>query len=79
MAAFSSQNVGRAYPDYVRGLNAYRTMTLPLGVTSAEAYFVLPVSALRKVTPERLMRALGPSLPPAALGGAGILSRLRRR
>ncbi|HEV8266788.1 MAG TPA: PIG-L deacetylase family protein [Thermoanaerobaculia bacterium] len=80
MAAFSSQNVGRAYPDYVRGLNAYRTMTLPLGATSAEAYFVLSIQALREVAPERLRRVLGPSLPPAALGGAGgILSRLRRR
>ncbi len=86
MAAFPSQTGGRDYPAFVRGLNAYRRMTLPREVEAAEGYFVLPGGALREVSDSTLLGWLGPVPRPAALpshtradAGGGILARLLAR
>ena len=47
MEAFASQIGGRDYPAFVRGLNAYRRLTLPKEVAAAEGYFVATVKELR--------------------------------
>jgi LmbE family N-acetylglucosaminyl deacetylase len=60
VAAFVSQLGGHDYPSYVRGLNAYRTMTLPRHVAFAEAFYVIDASRLRSCTPGSLSRAIGP-------------------
>ena len=62
VGAFASQLSARAYDSFARGLGAYRCMTLPVTATSAEALFVLPVSALPGLDPSRLLSALGPTL-----------------
>ena len=41
---------------------AYRRMTLPRSVTAAEAFFVVPGTALRGEE-ESLLRSIGPALP----------------
>jgi LmbE family N-acetylglucosaminyl deacetylase len=78
MAAFGSQISGKPYPLLVRGLNAYRTMTLPSGSTAAEAYFVAPGATIGNLAPARLLAILGPSLPPGALETAERGGRLAR-
>lgn len=67
MEAFASQNLGRPYPDLVRGLMSYRRMTLGPEVAAAEAYFVVPGEALRMTPDERLRAVLGPSIPPGEM------------
>ncbi|MEO6325855.1 MAG: PIG-L deacetylase family protein [Thermoanaerobaculia bacterium] len=70
MAAFASQLGGHDYPAFMRGLMAYRRMTLPPSVTAAEGFFVVPFSALRELKAASLVSAFGPSrLPdPSAAG-----------
>ena len=64
MDAFVSQNATRDYAGFIRGLNAYRRMTLPPSVEAAEGFYVLPGAALRRLDTTALARAMGPS-PPA--------------
>lgn len=71
MAAFASQNAVRDYPAFVRGLNAYRRMTLGPEVKAAEAYFVLEATELRKLSTAELCARIGPSA-----GGNGRRRRL---
>lgn len=47
IAAHASQTELRDYTAFVRGLNAYRAMTLPPSVKYAEAYFVIGLPELR--------------------------------
>ncbi len=81
VASFPSQLAGHDYVAYIRGLRAYRRMTLPRQVAAAEAYFVLEAGKLRDVDPARLAAAVGPSLPPSELfapaGSAGFPGFLR--
>jgi LmbE family N-acetylglucosaminyl deacetylase len=63
IAAFASQAAARDYAGFVRGLNAYRRMTLSADVLSVEAYSVCSGFRLRS-DPEAVVRAL---LPVAAL------------
>ncbi len=63
VAAFVSQNGGHDYPAFVRGLNAYRRMTLPRQVEAAEAYYVLPGSLLAASRLDTIAAAMGPSRP----------------
>lgn len=67
MEAYGSQNAGKPYPELVRGLNAYRRMTLGPDAKAAEAYFVLPGELLGALPSGRLAAVLGPSLPPGRL------------
>jgi LmbE family N-acetylglucosaminyl deacetylase len=62
MGAFVSQAAARDYAGFVRGLNAYRRMTLSADVLSVEAYSVCAGFRLRS-DPEGVVRAL---LPVAA-------------
>jgi LmbE family N-acetylglucosaminyl deacetylase len=64
----ASQLAVRDYVAYARGLNAFRTMTLPAGIRFAEAYFVVelpslrttPFSALQRV---RVVESVSETLP----------------
>lgn len=49
IAEHASQTALRDYTAYARGLNAYRTMTLPAGATAAEAYHVVELPSLRSM------------------------------
>jgi len=62
MAAFASQAAVRDYAGFVRGLHAYRRMTLSADVVSVEAYSVAAGSRLRS-DPKGVVQAL---LPVAA-------------
>ena len=62
MAAFASQAAVRDYAGFVRGLHAYRRMTLSADVASVEAYSVAAGSRLRS-DPKGVVQAL---LPVAA-------------
>lgn len=77
MAAFVSQNQARDYPGFVTGLNAYRRMTLPAEVTSAEAYWVTDGAALGRWRREALRAAIGPTDADPA-GRPGPLTDLWR-
>ncbi|MGZ4778772.1 MAG: PIG-L family deacetylase [Thermoanaerobaculia bacterium] len=59
IAAHKSQLAVRNYSDYTRGLNAFRTMTLPPTCRFAEAYFVLDLPALRTTSFTSLQRTVG--------------------
>lgn len=77
MAAFVSQNQARDYPGFVIGLNAYRRMTLPAEVTSAEAYWVCDGAALGAWPRAALRAAIGPTdVDPG--GPSGLLTDLWR-
>lgn len=69
--AFGSQAALRDYAGFMRGLNAFRRMTLPPGVAAAEAYAVFP--GARLAAPEGVLRDLQPVAPRAPLG---LLERL---
>jgi LmbE family N-acetylglucosaminyl deacetylase len=56
IAEHTSQLAFRDYIAYARGLNAYRTMTLPAGVQFAEAYFVVELPSLRTTPFSELQR-----------------------
>jgi LmbE family N-acetylglucosaminyl deacetylase len=62
IAAFASQAEERDYAGFVRGLNAYRRMTLSADVLSAEAYSVSAGFRLRN-DPRGVVRALLPEAP----------------
>ncbi|MEK6374172.1 MAG: PIG-L family deacetylase [Acidobacteriota bacterium] len=64
IAMHASQLAVRDYVAYARGLNAYRAMSLPPGVTFAEAYYVVPLPELR-TTPFSALRA-AMAAPPNA-------------
>lgn len=49
----------RDYAAFARGLNTYRAMTLPPGVTFAEAYYVVDLASLRTTSFSELQRMTG--------------------
>ena len=59
IAVHKSQSALRNYAEYARGLNAFRTMTLPPSCKYAEAYFVLPLADLRTKSLSELQRMVG--------------------
>lgn len=61
IAEHASQLAGRDYAGYARGLNTFRSMTLPAGAKYAEAYLVVDLPSLR-TTP---FSALGAGRAPA--------------
>jgi LmbE family N-acetylglucosaminyl deacetylase len=63
IAEHASQTAIRDYVSYVRGLNAYRSMTLA-GTTAVEAYYVVPLPSLRTTPFSELRRLVGE--PPRA-------------
>ena len=63
MEAFASQLAGHDYAAFVRGLNAYRRMTLPRGVAAAEGYHVVPGPEHAGTALEDLAGAIGPARP----------------
>jgi LmbE family N-acetylglucosaminyl deacetylase len=69
MAAFTSQLEGHDYAEFIRGMRAYRRMTLPREVEAAEGFFVLGLPELRRADPARLAAVIGPSIPPGRLNG----------
>jgi LmbE family N-acetylglucosaminyl deacetylase len=69
MASFPSQTGGRDYPRFMRGLNAYRALTLGPHIVAAEAFYVISGPALAAhdaVQREAFRRALGPAPTPHA-------------
>ena len=81
MAAFPSQTAGLDYPRFVRGLNAYRAMTLGPGVAAAEGYFVVggaTLAAHDAAARGALRRAIGPSEAAPREAKGGLLGRLAR-
>jgi LmbE family N-acetylglucosaminyl deacetylase/glycosyltransferase involved in cell wall biosynthesis len=63
IAEHTSQTGVRDYTAYARGLNAYRTMTLPAPVKYAEAYHVVGLPALRETSFASFRNTI--SAPPA--------------
>jgi LmbE family N-acetylglucosaminyl deacetylase/glycosyltransferase involved in cell wall biosynthesis len=59
IAEHTSQTALRDYAAYTRGLNAYRTMTLPPGATAAEAYHVMELPSLRSMPFSEVRRRVG--------------------
>ncbi len=59
IAAHKSQLAVRNYSDYTRGLNAFRTMTLPPACRFAEAYYVLDLPQLRTTSFSTLQQTVG--------------------
>jgi len=60
IAMHASQAAFRDYTSYARGLNAWRTMTLPPEVKFAEAYWATPLPSLRTMPFSALREAMGP-------------------
>lgn len=67
LACHASQLTGHDYAAFMRGLGQYRRMSLPAPVAAAEGFFAVPLADLPSIPPERLARAIGPSIPPGAL------------
>jgi LmbE family N-acetylglucosaminyl deacetylase len=61
IAMHVSQAAMRDYTSYARGLNAWRTMTLPPEVKFAEAYWTTPLPSLRTTPFSALREAMGPT------------------
>jgi LmbE family N-acetylglucosaminyl deacetylase len=59
LAEHQSQLGVRDYVGYARGLNAYRTMTLPGGTTYAEGYYVVELPLLRTTAFSALRTLVG--------------------
>ena len=59
IAEHTSQTAQRDYAAYARGLNAYRTMTLPAGARFAEAYYVVELPLLRTAPFSELRKRAG--------------------
>jgi LmbE family N-acetylglucosaminyl deacetylase/glycosyltransferase involved in cell wall biosynthesis len=55
-----SQSAIRDYTSYARGLNTWRTMTLPPEVKFAEAYWTIALPSLRTTPFSALREAMGP-------------------
>lgn len=60
IAMHASQTTIRDYTSYARGLNAWRTMTLPPQVKFAEAYWTIELPSLRTTPFSALREAMGP-------------------
>ena len=60
IATHESQSAVRDYTSYARGLNAWRTMTLPAEVKFAEAYWTTTLPSLRTTPFSALREAMGP-------------------
>jgi LmbE family N-acetylglucosaminyl deacetylase len=60
IAMHVSQAAMRDYTSYARGLNSWRTMTLPPHVKFAEAYWTAPLPSLRTTPFSALREAMGP-------------------
>ena len=56
----ASQSAIRDYTSYARGLNSWRTMTLPAHVKFAEGYWTTPLPSLRTMPFSALRQAMGP-------------------
>jgi LmbE family N-acetylglucosaminyl deacetylase len=63
IAEHHSQMAVRDYVGYTRGLNAYRTMTLPIEVKFAEAYYVVDLPSLRTTPFSELRGKIGAPKP----------------
>ncbi|MBV9187262.1 MAG: PIG-L family deacetylase [Acidobacteria bacterium] len=61
IATHESQSAVRDYTSYARGLNAWRTMTLPPNVKFAEAYWTTSLPSLRTTPFSALREAMGPA------------------
>ncbi|MGZ8851178.1 MAG: PIG-L family deacetylase, partial [Thermoanaerobaculia bacterium] len=59
IATHKSQLAVRNYAEYTRGLNAFRTMTLPPSCRFAEAYYVVELRSLRTTSFSELQRMVG--------------------
>src|SRR5439155_18719426 len=59
IAAHASQIELRDYPSLARGLNAYRSMTMPPETRFAEGYFVLDLPQLRTMPASELQGQVG--------------------
>jgi LmbE family N-acetylglucosaminyl deacetylase len=59
IAVHKSQTAVRNYAEYARGLNVFRTMTLPPSCKFAEAYYVMPLQELRTKSLSELQRIVG--------------------
>lgn len=59
IAEHASQTALRDYAAYARGLNAYRTMTLPAGTKYAEGYFVADIAQFRTTTFSEWRKRIG--------------------
>src|SRR5436190_2796592 len=64
IAMHETQLAFRDYVSYARGLNTYRTMSLPAEVKFAEAYYVVPLHELRTTPFSALRTAM--AAPPRA-------------
>ncbi len=71
MLAFATQAAERDYAGFMKGLNAFRRLTLPPGVAAAEAFAVFPGALL--ADPAAALRAL---LPVAIRPHLGLRERL---
>ncbi|HEV7425354.1 MAG TPA: PIG-L family deacetylase [Thermoanaerobaculia bacterium] len=60
IALHVSQSAMRDYTSYARGLNSWRTMTLPPAAKFAEAYWTTPLPSLRTTPFSALREAMGP-------------------
>ena len=60
IAAHASQTSIRDYTSYARGLNTWRTMTLPPEVKFAEAYWTMQLPTLRTMPFSALRQEMGP-------------------
>lgn len=67
VAAHASQRELRDYPALARGLNAYRSMTMPAETRFAEGYFVLGLPQLRTMPISELRRRAGDARMPAEI------------
>ncbi|MEA2344118.1 MAG: hypothetical protein QOF63_2287 [Thermoanaerobaculia bacterium] len=61
IATHESQSAVRDYTSYARGLNSWRTMTLPPHVKFAEAYWTIALPLLRTTPFSALREAMGPT------------------
>jgi LmbE family N-acetylglucosaminyl deacetylase/glycosyltransferase involved in cell wall biosynthesis len=81
LAAYASQQSVRDYAGALRGLNAYRRLTLP-GSGPAEAFCVLPWSEASSRSFEEFRRAIGPAIVRDGSGGTApvaVVVRTRNR
>ncbi|MEA2341880.1 MAG: hypothetical protein QOF63_49 [Thermoanaerobaculia bacterium] len=60
IATHETQSAVRDYTSYARGLNSWRTMTLPPHVKFAEAYWTTSLPSLRTTPFSALREAMGP-------------------
>jgi LmbE family N-acetylglucosaminyl deacetylase/glycosyltransferase involved in cell wall biosynthesis len=78
IAEHASQLAARDYLAYARGLNAYRTMTLPPECKFAEAYWVTDIGTLRTSALSELRAKIGTSARVEVVGEALPISVVMR-